>query len=639
MRCGPRGEKLSLLGSAVWKRRNREIGGDRMKARSFFGRLFDSISQSLYRKVLVSITAVVLLAFLIYIVFYAQTTQREIISDSRREAQTQLTLTLTHVEKQMEMLEVASRILNTNQQLIEIVSNDMDSQPTMVLWTLKTQNLRFLSNVSDIVPDLKFMRVYSEGCVLYEIWPTIYSLNRLSETEVLDELSERDVLWKIGRTNYANADSGSGEYYISRFSNVRYAKSGDRCVIETGMTLDDFLGEDNASLPEVEAAVLLSKNGRLLYDADNPYLAGLLETFDDLPERLTASANESSGTFLLDPDGCHVVTYGYSPELDATVYHILSNSGIRQIAQNARTATILLTLGVAAFLTLVILLILHFFLKKISVLKKYMFSVQNEGIETAPIQLGKDEVGELAVVFNNTVSAVKTLTNIYLKEMEALHRSEIKLLQHQINWHFIYNTLNAIEMHAIVQGDNEIADAIGSFGGLLRYSAGGEQIMVPLCEEVGYIQNFVDLVNVQYDNHLELSVDIPPDLSQLLIPRMLLQPIVENAFVHGLLPLGKDGTVKISAVLESGTLRLILEDNGMGIDASNLQRVNEILQREEEDTDFVGDHIALRNTSNRIKAHYGKKYGVELESDSATYTRVILRIKPLCGEKNEVDHV
>lgn len=593
-------------------------------------RLWESIEKSLYRKVLLSIVTAVFVAITLYIVIYIHTVQKRIIKDSLGEAAVQLASAKEQVEKNAAMLEVAAQILNTNRQLIEIAMRDMEKEPVHTLWELKTQNLRFLSNVSDIVPDLKLMRVYSKENESLEIWPTIYSMKRLENTGILEQLAEENVIWQLGGRDYVKAETGFGECYISRFCKVR---NSDDCVIETGMAVEDFFGEKYASVSEEQTLVILTQDDTFFYNERNPYVLRLLEQYGDLPKRLRLNTSGQDGTFLLEDGREDVVIFSSNQTLGVSLYYIVSNLDAGNVARRARDSTILLIVGITLLIMTLLSLVLHYFLKKISVLETYMYHIQDAGMEVEPIHLGKDEVGNLAEVFNKTVSAVKSLTQSYLEEMEKRHQADLKLLQHQINWHFIYNTLNAIEMHAIVDGDEKIADAVSAFGSLLQYSAEGVQLMVPLREEIVYIQNFTELINMQYDKHLNLEVRIPETLLEVLVPKMLLQPIVENSFEHGMLPAGKNGKVTIMAVLQGEDMELSVEDDGIGVTEEKLLQIYEILQQES-GVDFAAEHIALQNADRRIKALYGPKYGLRIESDGSTWTRVTVRLRVQTGVRD-----
>ena len=144
--------------------------------------------------------------------------------------------------------------------------------------------------------------------------------------------------------------------------------------------------------------------------------------------------------------------------------------------------------------------------------------------------------------------------------------TEIKALQNQINAHFIYNVLESIKMMAEIDEKYEISDSITALGELLRYNLKWTSSNVSIREEIAYIRNYIRLMNLRYDFTIILSVKIDADLYSQRIPKMSLQPIVENAILHGIAELGEDATIYIKSVRENDDFEIMITDSGVGMD-------------------------------------------------------------------------
>ncbi len=200
--------------------------------------------------------------------------------------------------------------------------------------------------------------------------------------------------------------------------------------------------------------------------------------------------------------------------------------------------------------------------------------------------------------------------------------SEIRFLQNQINAHFIYNILEAIKMMAEIDEKYEISDAITSLGKLMRYSIKSALGNVRLSEELEYIKNYVLLINLRYDFEVILSFNIPEELMDQEILKMSLQPIVENAVLHGIEPVAEDTTVYIKAWEEDNNFKIEITDSGRGMDKNTLDNLMRHIHGEIEETGGSGNGIGLKNVEDRIKLFYGDEYGLSVYSESFKFTKV-----------------
>lgn len=209
-------------------------------------------------------------------------------------------------------------------------------------------------------------------------------------------------------------------------------------------------------------------------------------------------------------------------------------------------------------------------------------------------------------------------------------QTELTALQSQINPHFLYNTLEAIRGQALMDGHEEIARMTEALGAFFRYSISRKGTMVTLRDELANINNYMLIQTYRFDNRFSLEVVIDEadeEAYECMVPRLIIQPVVENAIFHGLEDMEENGKVTIEILLTQENLILMISDNGKGIPEEALRALNERIHSSERrlvepqsDTHHTG--IALPNIHRRIQLLYGEKYGVSIYSTEGLGTDV-----------------
>ena len=230
---------------------------------------------------------------------------------------------------------------------------------------------------------------------------------------------------------------------------------------------------------------------------------------------------------------------------------------------------------------------------------------------------------------NHMLDRIQVLMKDKLDREILVKNTEIKALQNQINAHFIYNVLESIKMMAEIDEKYEISDAITALGELLRYNLKWVSSNVTIREEVAYIKNYIRLMNLRYDFVIILSVNIDEDIYRQSIPKMSLQPIVENAILHGIAELGEDATIYIKSTKLDGDFEITITDSGVGMDEEHRLVLEKKINGEMDDQESKHG-IGLKNVNYRIKMQFGEKYGLKVYSMEGCYTKitVLLPMKP-----------
>lgn len=270
----------------------------------------------------------------------------------------------------------------------------------------------------------------------------------------------------------------------------------------------------------------------------------------------------------------------------------------------------------------VVMVMLKQFYEIMRVLKR----VQNGDLEVSAEVCSRDEMGEMAVQINRMMIRIKELMAENINRELLVKNSEIRALQNQINAHFIYNVLESIKMMAEVRGDFDIADAITSLGKLLRYSMRGVAKPVTVKQEVEYIKNYLLLLNLRFDYEIYLSINMPDILWQQQIPKMSLQPIIENAVYHGIGDIAEDTSIYMKGLVFDDYFQIEITDSGRGMSKEQLLKLQKKFSGEIETAGGSGNGIGLKNVQDRIHISFGAEYGLAIESKEGCFTKVIMKL-------------
>lgn len=293
---------------------------------------------------------------------------------------------------------------------------------------------------------------------------------------------------------------------------------------------------------------------------------------------------------------------------------------------------IMITLLCAVLLMLLISFYISYdFVSAINKLVGGMKRLQ-KGEENVEVKLErKDELGFMGGTFNTMVKEISTLQKWVLREQLTRKDAQIKALQSQINPHFLFNTLESINWMAQLKGVPEISETVTALASLMEASTSRGGKIITLAQELEYIDNYVLILKKRFEGRLELIKKIDSSLLDIRLPRLLIQPLVENAANHGVANRRGKGIVRLEAVRAGNLANIIVEDNGAGIDSDELDIINERLSMSDEDYFKYEENngkrgIGLDNVNRRIKLFYGAQYGIKIQSEKGLFTRIIVDI-------------
>lgn len=236
------------------------------------------------------------------------------------------------------------------------------------------------------------------------------------------------------------------------------------------------------------------------------------------------------------------------------------------------------------------------------------------------------EVKDLANSLNSMIVKIDYLLTAVKAEEKNLRKAELELLQAQINPHFLYNTLDTIMWLAESGNQIEVVKMVTSLSDFFRTSLNHGDGMFTLKEEERHVRSYLEIQQVRYQDILEYEIDFLENLKEVTIPKITLQPIVENALYHGIKNRRARGSIVIRTFRKKDDVIISVEDNGMGMSSEQLNKLNNMFKKERKDRRKKKDSYGLYNVNERIKLKFGPMYGISIYSVYGKGTTVEVKI-------------
>lgn len=277
---------------------------------------------------------------------------------------------------------------------------------------------------------------------------------------------------------------------------------------------------------------------------------------------------------------------------------------------------------IASVLCILLAIIMAFLLSRqfAAPIRKLTHSMNLMKIGKLNVQIDNDyenEFGHLNANFNQMTERIDRLIvqveEQHLKKREA----EIQILQEQINPHFLYNTLDMINWHAIESGSKEISQMLALLGKMLRIGLSSGATFITVKRELEHLHCYVELQRIRHKHKIQFDISVPDSLKTYYTPKLIIQPFVENALIHGLHSRG-EGMIKITGWEDERSIYLAIEDNGIGMDVGG--------------ADPSREHNGIRNVHERIQLYFGANFGVHLYSQIDVGTKAVLSLPKMLTE-------
>ena len=499
----------------------------------------------------------------------------------------------------------------SQREFIRFCTSDMDADGLQLVKfsqnELKTIRSIFQSN--DIIEEAS---LFFDNPQIYEIWPTIYGLDRLKNTPF------EEIVPSGQSAVYAVED---GEVYGCYRIYLDITPVG---LLRLRLDSDKFFsGFSNANA----ASCLLAANGELFSNEENLFsaeeLQAVLTDSPDMPSRSTYQA-------VLEKDGrSYLVRYSWLELLNAWAVVYEDQADLLQpVYQMGASVLAVMLLGMCVIWVLV-QYVCQSMLKRLALLEKKMLAVQsgNLDIRIPERENGGDELDTLSKSFNGMLDRMQQLVDENIQRGLAVKQAELDALQSQINSHFLYNALESIRMLSEVHGDTEVAETVFSLGSLMRYHMKWKTKTATLSEELDCIDRYIFFMSASNGTEIRLESTLPREVLYTEIPKLSIQPLVENAIVHGMPMDSRRIVITLKCRQEDGLLVLSVTDNGTGIAPERLHEIQCALNGSGTGNIRSGKNgIGVVNVHQRIQLMYGEACGLRFISCEGLGTSVEVRI-------------
>jgi two-component system sensor histidine kinase YesM len=495
----------------------------------------------------------------------------------------------------------------------------------------KKETTTFLSSINSMIDNyvITDVKIY-----LSEDFDSLYTDPSYSEYDIFKPISEAKGSYWHGIFSSTNKNylvcpslylspseyTNYGELAIIR--KVNYLDSVDSpaayiAIYFSKSNIDFILGKD---LSITDSSTYLINERNAIVSTSNSSLSGkYIIDYDTLTQNFTR--NSKFETMNL---GGETVYAGYK-EIPSTDWYMISVIPTNNALFRTRdlvyqlVATYMVFLAIA-FITALILS--HSIVKRIKSVINQMKLIRKSTPKRLSLDPGHDEIGDLIETYNYMTDEMNLLLEKQAKSANDLRIAEFKALQAQINPHFLYNTLDMINWLSKKGKSEEVSSAVQALSKFYKLTLNKGNITVSVREEVEHVSLYVQLQNMRYQDKIHFIVDVPDELLDYEIPKLVFQPIVENSIQHGIFAKeSKEGTIVIMGWLKDDMITFVISDDGVGIPE---EKLSSILNGKVEST--TGSNIGISNTDKRLQLFYNTSFGLTYRSIPNVETEVEIRI-------------
>ena len=364
----------------------------------------------------------------------------------------------------------------------------------------------------------------------------------------------------------------------------------------------------------------------------------LEERMDDIQANLDEGGHYDENIVMLD-DNIYILTELIQDDLQHYIYYQASNMETIKRELNASVST---------FITTVVIMVIVISILVIFICVSLSYNIErpvNDLVEvTNQISKGDfsvragsantSEIDSLSHSVNHMAKNLDLLVNQIKEDERKMRQAELRLLQEQINPHFLYNTLDTIVWLIESGMEKEAEEMVVSLSDFFRLVLNHGKEYNTIKDEERHITSYLKIQQVRYQDILEYDIQIPTELYDYQILKMTLQPLVENALYHGIKYKRAKGAIKVHGKKDGDIIILSVEDNGVGMEEDEVKRLREEINRPCKETQ---KGFGLANVNERIKMNFGAKYGMKIESEKGKGTTVYVIIPAirLEGKENE----
>lgn len=528
------------------------------------------------------------------------------------------------------------------------INNDIaqiltSSQPKQLnqdtqLW-LNQAPMQIIQDMVAINGQIKTVAIYPENGVM----PYLRCIDFSAHYTSLDEVCGQDMYQQAVQTKSAflwkrAPKGGKDTYQYNRTDKIvmcreiyDLARRNKLGYLMIGASADKFDEVCNNSLrDEREAVFVVSRNGEVLSACgklEAEFIAKVIEKKAELTEGKKLTASSSMDDYRIYQ--CR------NAETGTVVYKVVPKTEVADFVDTVICAPAALLVGVLLGLYPIMVLVSNIVSKPLNSLCAAMEKFKKGDFSQKVEVITLDEVGEASACFNSMVDDIKELIDHnYVMELKE-RQSELDALQAQINPHFLYNTLDSLYWRALEAGDEELGDDIIALSQLFRLALSRGKGIVTVRNEAELLERYLHIQKMRFGKRLEYKIAMEESILEEQIPKLILQPFVENAIVHGFEKGDDNFYLSITGNRETGYMVFYIRDTGVGMSREQVQAIWKEPDTKQYASQRIGKY-AIKNVKERLELIYRKDFELLIESEEGYGTTVMIRIP--CGLEERTQH-
>lgn len=588
-----------------------------MKKTKFFA------NNSFKKKLTIAFLVIGLLPLILISIIYQNILNNRISTDSETASIEKLRYMSLNIERQIEISEQLLGWITYNQRLENILTksyeNNYDKQLDIIEFSSYVMEYAVNANIESNI--FKILIVEEDGSSFqmgnsYSLldkdslinagWMENYHRRQADQLIPAKDIYVKNAsIFPMSSRIYNNSTGRPIGWCLVTFQNDLYSK----CLISGSRQENIFL---------------LNKGGQCIGHVSQE-LVGTNLSNDPLIRQILDS-QDTTGHVTGKYGGVPSILHYYRiPSTDLVAVQCTSLEAFLLEKRKMTRLSILFILSTMAVILLVILYLRGKLIRPLNIISDYIKRVPDSGFKGNMVLEGDDEFKKIASSINTMELEIRDLIEARQREADIKKELEFKVLQNQINPHFLYNTLNSIKWMATLQHADTIRDMTAALGRLLKNISKGTADRIPIYEEMSLLDDYILIQDIRYNGKIKVEYRIGDgQITQAYIIKFLLQPIVENAIFHGIEP--KDGCGTITIYLEKQEEDIVIRilDDGIGMTQKQIDALLEPGTGQENLRGLNG--VGISNIHERIIMTYGRGYGISITSEPGIYTSVTLRI-------------
>ncbi len=422
-------------------------------------------------------------------------------------------------------------------------------------------------------------------------------------------------------------------FWLGPHKGAFIVETTDQPIITVGETIIDKASGNSLGIALLDLEV---KTLEELLEANLEGFGNILLT--DADKRVVCSIPRSVSTVYYQVTPIEVDDYrsegylAYSSPIGMNNWSIIGMIPQKQLTKDMKSITTVIILLIISVCIIDVLVALYFTGKVANPIKRMMMLMKQ--VETGDFNVNmeiasKDEVGKLSESFNVMVKKLDNSMKMLFENQRKLRKAELRALEAQINPHFLYNTLDSVCWLARAERNDEIINTIIALTKLLRIGLSRGDEIITIGNEVEHVHNYLIIQKMRYRSQFEYTIDVPEQIKEYKILKLVLQPLAENALYHGIKNKMEKGKILISAEKNSNTIEFSISDTGIGMSQKKIEE----LQRSLADKESIkAEGVGLKNVNERMKIYFGEEYGLSFESEEGIGTVINFKIPIITGE-------